>query len=193
MQKSNEVDAGINPLESLKKKKDRWYIFVLEYIKDFNGRRAAEAVGYKGAHVRRRAVELLDKPEIQGAIAWAIKERSERTKIDADDVLIRLGAMLDADPCDIIDRDTGCYINIHDWPLVWRQMLTAADVQELYAGAGDDKKEIGRIVKYKFIDKLKALEMTGKHVDVNAFKERREITGKDGKPLIPESIKIIYE
>ena len=31
---------------------------------------------------------------------------------------------------------------------------------------------------------LKALDICGKHVDVQAFKERAEITGKDGGPII---------
>jgi phage terminase small subunit len=37
----------------------------------------------------------------------------------------------------------------------------------------------------------KALENLGKHLKM--FTDKQEITGKDGAPLIPESIKVIYE
>ncbi len=32
-------------------------------------------------------------------------------------------------------------------------------------------------------DRIKRIEMIGKHVDVKAFVERREVTGKDGAPI----------
>ena len=96
-----------------------------------------------------------NKLHLLKAIREAQAKRSEKTKIDADFVLEHLGEMIKADPCDIINKKTGRYKPIHDWPLIWRQMLTAADVQEIYKTVKKRKQKIGEIIKYKFIDKLR--------------------------------------
>ena len=116
-----------------------------------------------------------NKRHLWDAVYKAMQERSEETNIDAKFVLTNLAAMIQADPIDIIDEETGAYKRIHDWPLVWRRMLSAADVQEIYEGYGKDRKSIGEIIKYKFIDKLKAFELLGKHVNVQAFKDKIDL------------------
>lgn len=157
-------------------------LFPLEYIKDFNATRAAEAVGYSKRTARQAGARLLSDANIQKEIERLIAERSERTKIDADFVLTTLGNWIHADPCDIIDETTGSYKRIHDWPVVWRQMLSAADVREIFEmqGTGNERsrEKIGEIIKYKFIDKVRTLELIGRHVDVQAFNERFEHSGK---------------
>jgi len=91
-------------------------------------------------------------------------------------VLDNLVAMVNADPCDIIDKDTGVFMPIHDWPLTWRKMLSAIDVKEImeYQDSGDSVK-IGSMVKFKFPDRLRVIEVLGKHVDVQAFLRRVEV------------------
>jgi phage terminase small subunit len=62
--------------------------FVREYLIDLCATKAAERVGYSGKHVKKTACELMAKPEIQAAIAEAMKERERRTLITADKVLL---------------------------------------------------------------------------------------------------------
>ena len=58
-----------------------------------------------------------------------------------------------------------------DWPLIWRQGLVAGlDVETIGEGAG-------RITKIKLSDRVKRLELIGKHIDVQAFKEKIEHSG----------------
>jgi phage terminase small subunit len=61
--------------------------FVREYLIDLCATKAAERVGYSGKHVKKTACELMAKPEIQAAIAKAMKERAARTLVTADDNL----------------------------------------------------------------------------------------------------------
>lgn len=162
--------------------------FVEEYLVDMLSAPAAERAGYTHhtayahAHTwvtKRRTACPLNKRHVWDAVKQALADRARETKIDAMFVLQRLVQMVDADPCDIIDEETGAYMSIHDWPLVWRRMLSAADIQELYGKDDNDNQiKIGEIVKYKFIDKLKAYEMLGKHVDVQAFKDHVKVEGQ---------------
>ena len=40
-----------------------------------------------------------------------------------------------------------------------------------------------RVDKVRLSDRIKRIEMIGKHTDVRAFVERAEVTGKDGTPI----------
>jgi phage terminase small subunit len=53
---------------------------VVEYIKDFAPRRAAEASGYSADYGYR----LLEEPEVSNAIEYIIQQRLEVNMIDAD-------------------------------------------------------------------------------------------------------------
>ena len=60
--------------------------FVVEYIKDFAPRRAAEASGYAADH----GYKLLNDPDIERAIDYIIHQRLEANMIDADWLLTEM-------------------------------------------------------------------------------------------------------
>jgi len=61
--------------------------FVLEYLKDLNATQAAIRAGYSKKTARSIGAENLSKPYINEAIQKEMDKRSERVKMDADDVL----------------------------------------------------------------------------------------------------------
>lgn len=61
-------------------------VFVVEYVKDFSARRAAEAVGLSP----ESGYEILKRPEIMDAIEEIVTERCERAGIDAEWLLYEL-------------------------------------------------------------------------------------------------------
>lgn len=158
---------------------ERRAIFVAEYLKDFNGTRAALAAGFAKSRARQTAERLLKEPEVAAAVAKAQAERVERTQIDADWVLRRLAEEAEADVADLYWPDGGMK-PVHEWPLVWRRGLVAGlDVETLRK----DGETIGTIRKIKLSDRIRRLELIGKHVGVQAFRDRVEHTGKDGGPI----------
>ena len=60
--------------------------FVVEYIKDFAPRRAAEASGYASDH----GYKLLTEPDISAAIEHIIQQRLEENMIDTDWLLYEM-------------------------------------------------------------------------------------------------------
>ena len=92
-------------------------------------------------------------------------ERTQRTDIDAGYLLTRLSRELEADLADLYNIEDGSLKAVHDWPLIWRQGLVA----------GVETSDDGTVDKIRISDRTKRLEMIGKHVDVQAFKERVEI------------------
>lgn len=148
--------------------------FCQEYIKNpDNQTAAAKAADYKNPAVS--ASRLMKDPDIQARIADLMKHRNKRVKIGADYVLRRLVEIDQMDVLDILSDDGGLK-PISEWPKVWRISLSAMDINRIrMAGKDGDESIESTLQKVKWPDKVKNLELIGKHVDVQAFKDRVEL------------------
>ncbi|NJL06820.1 MAG: terminase small subunit [Methylacidiphilales bacterium] len=154
--------------------------FCEEYLKDLNATKAAIRSGYSTKSAHEIAAQLLSKPQVSARVAELKAERSRKTKIDAAWVLKRLAAEAEADLADLYDDD-GRLKPIKDWPPIWRQGLVAGvEVEELFEGRGEDREQIGVVKKVRLSDRVKRIELIGKHIDVSAFQENVNLTGVDG-------------
>lgn len=149
-------------------------LFVQEYIIDFNGAQAAIRAGYSEKSAASIASENLTKPNVAAAIEAAMQERIARTQVTADYVLQRLVEIDQMDAIDIMNDD-GALKPLIQWPKIWRQYLSGFDVSEEFDRDGDEKILIGYIKKIKWPDKVKNLELIGKHVNVQAWREKQVI------------------
>lgn len=149
--------------------------FVEEYLIDLNASAAARRAGYSARTADAIGRENLGKPTVAAAIAAAQNQRSERTRIDADWVLTQLAAEKTADLADLFD-DNGNLKPIREWPEVWRRgPVVGVEAFEEYAGRGDERIAIGMVRKVKIADRTKHLDLIGRHVSVQAFKDRLEV------------------
>lgn len=141
--------------------------FVVEYLIDLNATQAALRAGYSARGAKDQAWQLMQRPDITEAIEQAKEARNKRVQVDADYVLQRL---TDIDQMDLaaIHGDDGKLLPIRQWPLIWRQMVKEVDMKS---------------GKVKFHDKLRALELIGKHVSVNAFRDQIGIGDPNGGPI----------
>lgn len=158
---------------------DKQEMFCREYLIDLNATQAAIRAGYSAKTANRTASENMSKPDIKLRIAELKAQRNDLVGINAEYVLNRL---LEIDQMDVLDilLQNGELKPIKDWPKVWRTTLSGMDVVEM---ASADSAAL--LKKIKWPDKVKNLELLGKHVSVQAFKEQTstEITGADGGPV----------
>lgn len=144
--------------------------FVEEYLVDLNATQAAIRAGYSAPTAQEQGSRLLSNVMVSEAIAALKAERSERTRIDAEWLLTRLAAEATADVNDLYLED-GRIKPVKDWPLIWRQGLVAGlEVETIGEGAG-------HLTKVKLSDRIKRLELIGRHIDVQAFKDKIEQSG----------------
>lgn len=149
--------------------------FVEEYLVDLNATQAAIRSGYSEKTAYSVGHENLSKPDIATAIAEAQAKRSERTKVDADWVLLRLAAEAEADLADLY-ADDGSLKPVKDWPPVWRTGLVAGlDVLEEFETVDGKKERVGTVRKIKLSDRIKRIELIGKHIDVLAFRDQVDL------------------
>ncbi|CAI3798633.1 hypothetical protein GLGCALEP_02135 [Pseudomonas sp. MM221] len=148
--------------------------FVAEYLVDLNATQAAIRAGYAKKGAKDQAYALMQIPEVAQAIEKAMGDRSKRLKVDSDYVLQRLVEIDQLDLLDILEDDLSLK-PLKQWPKAWRQYLVGLDLAEMFEGQGKDRDMVGILKKIKWPDKVRNLELLGKHVNVNAFKEQVEV------------------
>lgn len=162
--------------EQKKARTKKQVLFVEEYLKDLNASAAARRAGYSMRTAERMGAENLQKPGIAADIADALEKRTQRTQLDADWVLKRLAQISDADLSDLY-APSGELKLVAEWPEVWRRgLVTGVEAVELPGG-------VGVLRKVRFADRLKALELVGRHVNVGAWRDKVEMLGKNGESL----------
>ncbi len=139
-----------------------------------NQTQAAINAGFSPNTAAVKASVMMRDERIQKRIAELMEERNKRMRVSADYVLMRLVEIDQMDVIDILNDDMSIK-PVSEWPKVWRQYLTGFELVDMFEGRGDEKELVGILKKIKWPDKVKNLELIGKHVDVNAFKERLDV------------------
>ena len=139
--------------------------FIEEYLIDLNATQAAIRAGYSPDTAKSIGSENLTKPDIQARIAKAMAERSRRTGVNADRVVMELAKIAFVNAGDVIDAETATLK-----PDAARDD-TAAIQSVKVKTFGEDGLER----EIKMADKLKALELLGKHLGM--FKDKVELSG----------------
>ncbi|WP_459175746.1 terminase small subunit [Ewingella americana] len=158
-------------------------MFCREYLIDLNATQAAIRAGYSENTARKIGSENLTKPDVQNRIAELKAHRNEQVNIDAAYVLRRLVEIDQMDVLDILKEDGGLKA-ISEWPKVWRTTLSGFDINTTITNF--DETTIENILKkVKWPDKVKNLELLGKHISVMAFKEQVEQSGSVTHNIMP--------
>lgn len=132
--------------------------FVQEYLIDLNATAAAKRAGYSEKTAYSQGQRLLKNVEVQAALQDAVALREKRTSITQDKVLTELARIAFANGTDYARV-------VHN-----KQGLAAVDLTDTDALDDDKKAAISCIKEGKFgievssYDKLRALELLGKHL-----------------------------
>jgi phage terminase small subunit len=140
-------------------------LFIEEYLIDLNATQAAIRAGYSPSTAKQIGNENLTKLDIRAHIDKAMAERSKRTGINADRVVQELAKIALVNAIDVIDPKTA---TIKDGAL---PEDTAAIQSVKVKTFGEDGLER----EIKMADKIKALELLGKHLGM--FKDKIEVSG----------------
>lgn len=151
--------------------------FCEEYLVDLNATQAAIRAGYSVESAGSIGSENLTKPEIRARIETAMAERSKRTGINADRVLLELGKVAFVNPTDLIDPENG---SVKDTASPEdRAAIAAIRVKQIPTECG-----MGVEREIRMADKLKALELCGRHLGM--FKDNPEAS-------VPVTVVINYD
>ena len=143
-------------------------LFVDEYLIDLNATQAAIRAGYSPNNADKIGSELLGKTRVSDAISKAMAERSRRTGINQDRILMELAKIALVNPANVVDFNEAT-------------ILDSALPEDLAAVASVKVKRFptkegeGIEREIKFYDKTKALDLAGRHLGM--FKDKLEVSG----------------
>lgn len=134
---------------------------------------------WKDSTVWERASRLASEDKVRARVAELVQEAAKQAVVDASYVLKRLVEIDKMDVADILNDDMSLK-PVSSWPVAWRQYLSGFDLSEMFEGRGDEREMVGILKKIKWPDKLKNLELLGKHLSVGAFVEKVDHSSSDG-------------
>lgn len=139
-----------------KKLTKKQQMFVNEYLIDLNATQAAIRAGYSVDSAKEIGCENLTKPNIQQAIGEAMAERSKRTGINQDRVVLELAKIAFVKMTDIVDSQGRIKESATE------DDLACIESMKYKSSESDTGSSIEREIKIS--PKLKALELLGKHL-----------------------------
>jgi phage terminase small subunit len=160
----------------MKKINDRQDMFCREYLIDLNGAQAAIRAGYSEKGANSKGSQLLAIVSIQNHISILMEQRVEQISIDAKYVLRRLVEIDQLDVIDILDSG-GSIKPTNEWPAAWRTSIDSIEVIERSSVTEQSQVPEVLIKKIRWPNKLKNLELLGKHTEIQAFSEKANNPG----------------
>lgn len=152
--------------------RDRERLFCHEYLVDLNGAAAAARAGYAESRAKVTASELLAKPAVRALIEELKESRLQRVTADADMVLQDLLEFRSADLRHIYD-EYGAIKPIHEWPPFFSRLgVVSIKSKEEFETVDGQRILTGYIREVRWENKTKVLELLGRHIQVNAFREQ---------------------
>jgi len=139
--------------------------FAEEYLIDLNATQAAIRAGYSPETAGSIGSENLKKPEIKKVIDIELAKRSKRTGINAERVLTELAKIAFVNAADVI--------NTKDATL--KENAAPEDTAAIQSVKVKTFGEDGVEREIKMADKMKALELLGRHLGM--YKDQVEVCG----------------
>lgn len=151
--------------------------FIEEYLIDLNATKAAIRAGYSPHTAREIGCENLSKPHIRERIDKALAERSKRTGINADRVLMELARISFVNPSKLIElSDATVKGEATEDDLAAIQSIK---VKTIPTEGGDIVER-----EVRLYDKNRALELLGKHLGI--FTDRMNVNAEIGIKIVDD-------
>ena len=157
--------------------------FVDEWLIDFNGKQAAIRAGYSAKTAEAAAARLLRNVKVQAEISRRQKDLQRRTEVTQERVVMELARIAFADATDYAQVETRM-IEKDDSTEVSYQTVALKNTAELspeQRAAILGIKQGANGVEVKLHDKIKALELLGRHIGM--FNDKLEVKATVDNPF----------
>lgn len=148
--------------------------FVREYPIDFNATQAAIRAGYSPASASTTGHELLKNPKIQALIQEYQKKKAEEAGITVSRVLGEIERLAFGSIRDFYDTN-GKLLPIHRLPPAVAARISSVETTVVKKDNGEEETVTEYLVKIRQWDKLQALTLAGKHL--NMWNEKADSDG----------------
>ena len=157
--------------------------FVDEWLIDFNGKQAAIRAGYSAKTAEATAARLLRNVKVQAEISRRQKDLQKRTEVSQDRVVKELARIAFANIADYLHVETQTRTK-DDGTEVTYQIVMLSETEDLSVdqrAALANVKQSANGVEIKLHDKIKALELLGRHIGM--FNDKLEVKATVENPF----------
>lgn len=131
-------------------------MFVDEYLIDLNATQAAIRAGYSVKTADQQGSRMLTNVKVQQAVAESMAERSKRTGVNQDRVVLELAKIAFVKMTDVVDSNGRIRGDASDDDLSCIESIKYKESNNEFGGSVE--REV------KIASKMKALELLGKHL-----------------------------
>jgi phage terminase small subunit len=128
-----------------------------------NGSQATVPAGKRASSARLHASRQLRKANAQREIQKHVREREERLEVSEEKILQELAAVAFFDPRQLFD-ERGNVKPIHTLDEHTAKAIAAFNCMNLYKGTGEKRNCVGQLWKFRFENRLRALELLGRQL-----------------------------
>ena len=155
---------------------DMQELFCREYIIDFNATQAGIRAGYSENTAAQQCSRLLNLVKVQKYLQYLTSDRAKRLQVTADKIVQEIAKIAFHNVEDLLDYFDGNVLFNDLDQMRFPEIIKSIEVKET---KGKNGERIGKIAKIQVYDKVKALELLGKHTAL--FTENLNLTnnGKD--------------
>ncbi len=144
--------------------------FVAEYLKDCNATQAAIRAGYSAKTAEQQGSRLLGFAEVRKAVDEAMQRRAERTEVKAEDILRELLRLAMVDVGKAFDAE-GKLLPLHEMPEDVRRAIAGVETTTITRDDGP----VTVLTKVKWWDKVRGLELLGKHLGLYLERHQHDV------------------
>lgn len=143
----------------------RQILFAEAYIANGGlGTDAAISVGISPKNAGQWAHRALKNPDVKARIDASRAQLAEKFSLRSEDILRELAKIAYFDWRKLVTADGGALLPIHEWPDDVAGAIASIEVEELFDGQGENRKQIGLLKKIKAWSKSQAIEQAMKHL-----------------------------
>lgn len=158
--------------------------FVEEYLIDLNGKQAAIRAGYSEKTAKEQAARLLTNANVQKAFQAERCSQAKRTQVTADRVIEELALIAFADMADFVEVTEQGIIKIKQLdslPEGASRVIQKIKEKRLIISGKDEQGITSDTLEFSHHDKLKAIELLGKHLGM--FSDKVQLSGDEDNPV----------
>jgi phage terminase small subunit len=175
--------SGLTPKQSL---------FVHEYLVDLNATQAAIRAGYAPKSADVNGPRLLGNAGVRAAIDAGIARRKAKLELKAERLDEELARACFFDPARLVTED-GKRLDLHELDEDTRRAIRSVEIEEIWEGRGDERAQVGQLVKIRAEPKVEALSLAYKRLGLLKDKVEHEHTFKSHAELVAEAARRLAE
>lgn len=131
--------------------------YILARSRGLTQAEAAQAAGYKGKNPRFAGWEIEKRPRVRARLAKIEADALAAVGVNRAQIVRELARIAMLDPRQILDE----FGNVRDFDQLdgdTAAAIAGMDVEELFEGSGQERKQTGMVRKVKFWNKVEALK-----------------------------------